>query len=170
MKNIYLSGKWGQGRFVLVDDEDFKWLSQYKWHYQYYRTINNGDEYGYATRGKYDYEKKKNKMIKMHREILNAPDNFQVDHKNGNPLDNRRVNLRLCHADGNAKNVRIRKDNTSGYKGVVWHKQHKKWYAQISINGRSRFIGLFRDKLEAVKAYNNKAEQCYGEYARLNII
>lgn len=99
---------------------------------------------------------------------MNAAPNEQVDHINGDGLDNRKSNLRICNGSQNRCNKGKPKNNTSGYKGVTWHTPNKKWVAQIAVNGKHSYIGSFKTKEEAAKAYNKKAKELHGEFARLN--
>jgi hypothetical protein len=147
-----------QGEVALVDDEDFEWLNQYRWH------INDS---GYAVR---NVSKKiaKNKTVRMHREIMNTPFDLETDHINGNRLDNRKTNLRICTSAQNKKNAKKRTDNTSGYKGVDWDKINGKWRAKILVNGKQITIGRFANIDDAAHAYDEVAEKQYGEFASLN--
>lgn len=158
MKYISLT----QGFQAIVDDEDFELLSKYKWcagkygnKYYALTTLKN-------TEGKY-------KNIYMHR-FLNEPmkTTSVIDHKNGNGLDNRRNNLRITTQTFNRANSARRKDCTSIYKGVGWHKLHKKWRAQITAFGKRIHLGLFIQEQEAAIAYNKSAIQYYGEFAYIN--
>lgn len=90
----------------------------------------------------------------------------QVDHINGNPLDNRRSNLRLATHAQNMRNSRAL--SASGYKGVTWHKQCRKWRAEIQHNGQKRHLGLYTSRIEAARAYDDAARQLFGPYAALN--
>jgi hypothetical protein len=89
-----------------------------------------------------------------------------IDHRNLNRSDNRFDNLRVATKSKNAANSRAHKDGTSGYKGVHWSKQHKRWKAEICIEGKRRYIGLFDDPKEAAKAYTAQARIHFGEFAR----
>ena len=93
---------------------------------------------------------------------------MHVDHINGNPLDNRKSNLRICTNAENQRNRGVNKNNTSGYKGVCWAKQNKKWKARIKHNGKLIHLGYYKDKEEAARAYDKKAKELHGEYAYLN--
>jgi len=93
---------------------------------------------------------------------------MHVDHINGNPLDNRKSNLRICTHAENSNNTGPRKNNTSGYKGVYWAKRNKRWLAQITHNGKQVYIGHYKDKEEAARAYDAKAKEFQGEFAYLN--
>ena len=105
----------------------------------------------------------------MHRLIMGAPENKEVDHINGDRFDNRRENLRLCNSSQNKCNRGPRKDNQSGFKGVSWHPQRKKWTARIkSPYGKYLHLGLYSSKLEAAEAYNKAAIEKHGTFAWLN--
>src|SRR5690606_31440543 len=93
-----------------------------------------------------------------------------VDHINGNKLDNRRENLRLCDNEKNQQN-RFKTTGKSKYKGVIWDKSHNAWLVRIQPeNEKRKYIGLYRDELEAAKAYNDAAIKIFGEFANINII
>lgn len=146
-----------QGKSAMVDDEDYDWLNQWKWHFaQGYASRNSGSVLGLR------------KAIRMHREILRTPKGMDTDHINGNTLDNRRKNLRICTRAQNNTNTRVRKDNTSGFRGVTWHTYTRKWEAQININGKHTHLGLFKTPEEAALAYDQEAKKHHGEFARLN--
>lgn len=144
---------------ILVDDEDSYWLTNYRWN---------------VSQGSKNYRRVKvyvlNKGRLLHRLIMAAPDWADVDHINGNPLDNRRINLRLATHSNNQKNMAKHKDNKSGYKGVSWHKRANKWQVHLMNNGHKVYLGLFVNIVEAAKAYNNAALTHFGEFAKLNVI
>ena len=147
-----------QGKYTIVDDEDLKEVSKYKWYFSN----------GYARRDAgYGINRER---IKMHRFILNIPKNVQVDHKNGDTLDNRRENLRICTKAENLRNRKIGKNNTSGYKGVDWFKNRNLWRAKIKYNNKLIHLGYFQTKIDAAKAYNNAAIKYHKEFSRLNKI
>jgi hypothetical protein len=156
--------KLSQSQVTLIDDEDYEWLSKFKWHY------SQGGNTGYAKRD--IWVKGKGKVLKMHRIILglNFGDKRQADHINGNGLDNRKGNLRIATKTQNSCNRDKQINNTSGYKGAFWVKAKKKWKAQIRSNGKSYHLGYFNDVIKAAKAYNKGAIKHHGEFAYQNII
>jgi hypothetical protein len=100
----------------------------------------------------------------MHRELLSAPAGLEVDHINGDKLDNRRANLRLATIGQNRQNAARRKDNTSGVKGVSWKRGENKWRARIVVDGKERHLGLF-DRLEdAERAVRTGREALHGAF------
>lgn len=105
------------------------------------------------------------KALRLHSFILGTAG---VDHKNGNGLDCRRRNLRKATSQQNAYNRRVSTNNTSGYKGVYWHKGAKKWVAQINKQGKRVYIGSFSTAEAAANAYDKIATLYYGEFALTN--
>jgi hypothetical protein len=159
MRTIPLHGAKAAGRSALIDDRDFDLVSPYRWNVAE-RIRANGSTETYAV------TKTQGRTIKMHRLITG----FQwriVDHRNGNGLDNQRNNLR-DGATGNQHNRKPTTGGTSRYKGVYWYKAKAKWRAQIYHKSRLILLGYFTDEDEAALAYNTKAVELFGEYARLN--
>lgn len=153
MKEIQLT----KGKVAVVDNEDFEFLNKFKW-------CLNGR---YAARSTKLSDGSKGHIL-MHRLILLSRHGESTDHKNENKLDNRRSNIRRCTQTENNRNVSRRKDNTSGYKGV--HRSRNLWGTQISHNGVLLFLGRYKCKHEAAKAYNRAALKYHGEFANLNKI
>lgn len=92
-----------------------------------------------------------------------------IDHKDGNPSNNTKTNLRGCLSNkSNLYNCKPQK-GSSKYKGVRWHKQINKWTAQIMYSRKSIYLGSFEDETEAAKAYDKAAKTYFGEFAYLNI-
>jgi hypothetical protein len=106
----------------------------------------------------------------MHRQILNPKESDHVDHINGNGLDNRRDNIRACSCSQNLMNRQNHRPTTSGYKGVSLHKRNKTWRATINLNGKQIYAGCYATPVEAALAYNAKAIELFGEFARPNVI
>ena len=117
-----------------------------------------------------DHSSGRPRTIRLHRFILGPCAAPQIDHKNGDGLDNRRTNIRPCTVSQNRANIDRAKNNKAGFKGVHLHKRTGKWRAVIRLNKRSIHLGLFHDRAEAARAYNAAAAQYFGEFARLNII
>lgn len=163
MKEIKLT----KGLFALVDDEAFEWLNQWKW------CGRRDKKNQYAMRGiawRDSSNKKKTTEISMHRLIMDAPKGLQVDHIDGNGLNNQRNNLRLCTKTQNLYNRRVNKSIVSGYKGVSSCPKGKPWAARISVDGVERHLGKFDCRHQAARAYNHAATELHGEFACLNII
>jgi hypothetical protein len=109
-------------------------------------------------------------MLYMHRIIAGAPKGKIVDHINGDTLFNVCWNLRVGTQRENLGNMRLNRRSTSGYKGVSYMKQHKTYRAYIRIDDKQRHIGCYKTADEAATAYNEKALEVFGKYARLNIV
>jgi hypothetical protein len=158
MKKIKLT----QGKFALVDDEDFEALSKHNWHVGY-----NAPNQFYAKRWGKVCEKR-NGQILMHREIMKTPDELQVDHINGNKLDNRKCNLRNCTHAQNQMNKAKAKNASSKFKGVRWDKKKNIWSVELRISGEIIHIGRYHNQIEAARAYDESAKKYHGEFAYLN--
>lgn len=151
MKKIALT----KGKFAIVDDEDFEWLNQWKWY---------SSDNGYATRRVYiknsGRKNQKCYTIKMHRLINNTPNNLFTDHINQDKLDNRRHNLRTVDKSLNGINREKQQNNTSGYKGISWHKKANKWMVEICVKGKKNYLGLYSSIKDAITA-RKKGEGVY---------
>lgn len=145
-----------QGKVAIVDDADFDLVNQYKWHYN-----SHGYAYRYAGGGR-----KHTKRQSMH-ELVYGKKAELIDHGDGNGLNNRKSNLRMANKSLNAANSKVRSDNKSGYR-CVYKNPKGRYYAQITVMGKTVNIGTFDTKELAAKAYNKVALQCFGEFARLN--
>ena len=156
MKEIPLT----QGKVALVDDEDYNELSKFKWHAH----LCSG--HWYAVRRA--RESHNLKTILMHRSIMNAPTGLMVDHKNGDGLDNQRSNMRLATNSQNAANSKKVGNTRSIYRGVTRIGKQVFWTASIKVNGDSMYLGRFQYERDAALAYDEKAFEVFGEFARLN--
>jgi len=141
MKSITLRN----GEQTIVDDDDYEYLSQFKWRL---------DNYGYARRGR--RINKKYSLIYIHRLVNKTPEGFMTDHINRDKLDNRKTNLRSVSNSINQYNTALRPLNTSGLKRLFWNKNSKRWIARIRRNNGSvrkiLYQECFKDKDQAIDA------------------
>lgn len=155
MREIRLSN----GMCAVVDDADYEWLSLYKWnacvHY-------NGRAYATTNRGPDGHP------ARMHRLILTADPGMDIDHIDGNGLNNQRANLRTATRSQNNANKRPHKGRR--YKGVfrVSKKESSRWKASIRKDGKTYHVGVYDTEEDAARAYDTSARAMFGEYARLN--
>lgn len=157
MKRIPLS----MGLFAVVDDSDYQSLSIYKW--RAFLNPSNGKYYAMRS----TYINKFGSTMRMHRQITNCPSGMDVDHANGDTLDNRRCNLRVCTRSQNLSNRNGSKTRKSKYKGVSFCVGRDKWVMQIQYDGK-RIAKRFDTELDAAIAYNAYAINLQGEFCRLN--
>lgn len=169
MRKIELGGIKGQGKYILVDDEDYNYLSQFSWHLS---------RKGYAeayipVRLQEKYPSVSMQMQRMLMLDSITEEGQMVDHINRDKLDNRRENLRLCNMSESNRNrgpIHFKHSSsiTSKYKGVHWSKN--KWRATIEVNGKKIYLGFFDNEQDAARAYNGAAKKYFGDYAYLNEI
>lgn len=145
------------GFMVIVDEDDYNLVSQFTW------TAKRRPHTTYAKRRIYREDGSETTQM-MHRLIMQPTVGQQVDHIDGNGLNNTRANLRITDDTGNQRNKRRPRNNTSGYKGVSWHKRQQKWQVQCS----EVYVGSFDCPVEAAKAYDKAALQMHGEFCNLN--
>lgn len=150
---------------ISFDEEDHKLIASHTW-----RLKKSGDKLYVSTPiylGKID-GKFKWKHVYLHRLIMSAGKGQYVDHKNGDTLDNRKENLRICTNQQNCFNQKIRKNNKTGVKGVRLVKG--KYIAQININKKSTYLGQFDSIDEAAECYKAKAKQLHQEFYRETLV
>lgn len=148
------------GVVALVDPCDAH-LAAFKWYANRKR--------GYTTYAVHTPVGAGQKYVFLHRVVLGLTDSaLIVDHVNGNGLDCRRSNLRLATVSQNGANRKLQRNNTSGYRGVFWHKPSGSWRAQIKSLGRRYALGSFPSVEAAAKAYDAAARSHFGAFARLN--
>jgi len=153
---IKLTGK--RGGFALVDNADFAKLNQWNWQLT---------ERGYVCR--WQWIDGKHRVFRLHREVTGAPKGVKVDHSNRCPIDNTRRNLRICDLSQNGGNrAKQAPVSSSRFKGVSFIQRDSKWMAGIKHNGKSMNLGWYDTEEEAARAYNTKAAQIFGQFARLN--
>lgn len=163
MKEIPLT----RGYIALVDDEDYDRAMQYNWRAT--TSIEARRVYIYACRWK-PIGKGKRVIEYLQKFILNTP--HLIDHVNRDGLDNRKSNLRLATFGQNNQNMikKQHKKNSSQYKGVGFHKGMHRWRVRLTTNYVECVIGYYDTEVEAAVAYNNKAIEVFGEFAKLNIL
>lgn len=144
-----------QGKFALVDESDYSRVMKYKWT----AFPNKKGTVWYASC---------DRVGRLHRFIINAPPELDVDHRNHDGLDNRRKNLRLASAIENTQNTRKREGTSSRFKGVSFYKRLGLWQSYIRIKGKRIQLGMFRNETRAAKAYDAAAKRYFGEFAETN--
>lgn len=147
---------------VLVDDEDYPWISTYTWQYNKYVTRMDGT-------GKERTSIYLHKQIAITHNLIKTIDSI-VDHKNRNTLDNQKHNLRPCTKAQNQANSSKSLGKSSQFKGVCWDSGRRKWMASIRVDRIMKNLGRFEIEQDAAIAYNNAAREYFGEYANLNAI
>lgn len=145
-----------QGMQALVDDDDYAAVSTFRW----YAMLRAG--LWCAVRSG---PRPKKTPIYMHREIVCPPHGLFVDHINGNSLDNRRSNLRVCTNAENGRNRKTASNNTSGHRGISWSKRKGKWECYIKIDGKQLHVGFFDDLADAACARVEAEVKHYGEFS-----
>lgn len=139
--------------FAVVDPEDYERLARFAW---------------FAATGGYAARNVKKRKRSMHREVLGVEHGVQVDHIDGDKLNNRRSNLRPCTNQQNCFNQAGR-PGTSRFKGVFWNRKSRKWQAGIRKDYRARHLGMFENEMDAAAAYDRAARELFGDFARLNL-
>lgn len=146
--------------FATVDAEDLPLVQSYRW----WAKQNGNTFYAAAdvSLGRHQRER-----LLMHRVILGASPGESVDHIDGDGLNNCRANLRLATKSQNMMNARVRRDSTSGYRGVSYCRYTGRWQANIKKNGKRTFLGRFDTPEQAAEAYRQAADRLFGEYRRI---
>lgn len=146
-----------------IDNEDYSSFKKFRWFLH---------KDGYAYRYEYDRRISNNSCILMHRQIMSANKfpGFEIDHINGNRIDNRKSNLRVVKRSHNNQNSKIRRDNKSGFRGVWFDEKTKKWCSSIKLEDKRIWLGRHETPYQAAIAYNQMASKLYGLHAKLNII
>ena len=143
---------------AVIDASDAHLVEKYNWYVRQQRKAF------YAARA--DCSGPKQRMVMMHRQIMGEPDGKQIDHRDGDGLNNRRCNLREATNSQNTCNQGLRRTNVSGFKGVYKHK--RKWRADITLDGQRRFLGLFATPEAAHAAYCKASAELHGEFGRVS--
>lgn len=133
-----------------IDYEDFDTIKPFCW---------LSDKAGYLI------TQKRHKQAKMHRMIMQPPQNMVIDHIDGNPANNRRSNLRICTQQQNMMNARFKSNKSSNIQGVSWDKARHKWVAQIALNKKHYHLGRYDTIEEAIKARKEAEIKLFGDFA-----
>lgn len=149
-----------KGYVASVDDADAEYLGQYKWYARVSPGVLCAARYVKSEGGE------EGQHVLMHRLLLDAPKDLEVDHINRNSLDNRRCNLRLATRSQNEANKPPKRDRR--FKGVYWRKDNHLWRALIRVHGRLYSLGQFTTEIDAARAYDAAAVEAFGEFAFLN--
>ncbi len=145
-----------KGKTMLIDEEDYDFVAFKQWYIQSEGYVCHRDHTGTHY---------------LHRFLMRPPDGLQVDHINGDKLDNRRCNLRLCTNQQNSWNIKNnRKKKTSLYRGVYWYERDSRWVANLCLNYKTIYLGRFDNELEAAQAYDTAVTMFRGEYASPNLV
>lgn len=146
---------------VLYSDRHQKYIDEWNWHIHKTKTGN-------YVRG-YPKGKRDGGLFYMHRVFTGAPKGMDVDHRNGDGLNNRDENLRVCTRNQNNANRHKVQSKTSKYKGVHYESQTGKWRAEVTMMGARYRLGRFESQEDAVKAYYKKAQELFKEYAMMAV-
>lgn len=156
----------GRGFVALIDDEDADKVKEYRWRLLEGYVRGRGQYLGKVpSRSGKRYTRYVE--VALHRLVMDAPDDMRVDHKDHNPLNCQKYNLRICTHAQNSFNKR-KKWGTSRFKGVSWDSGHGKWRAHIGVNYKLIPLGDFDDETDAARAYNQAAVKHFGKFACLN--
>ena len=145
------------GKEFFFDMEDYEKIKNYCWYQSYKKRTKTTP----IIRTHIRNENNKQTTITMH--VLLGYKNY--DHIDRNELNNRKYNLRLATFQQNSWNKSLLKRNTSGFTGVHWNKNREKWWAQIKYNNKSKYLGTFTDKEDAIRARLQAEKEYFGEFA-----
>lgn len=151
--------KGNEAERAIIDIVDYPLVKNHKWHL----FLAGGKE---NPEIRYVRSRIHGRLFYLHQFLMGTRNG--TDHKNGDTLDNRRRNLRFCTQGENTCNQKRRKDNTSGYKGVSFHKIMQKWRGRVNYQGKEIMLGYFDTPEDGAIAYNKKAIELHGEFAKLN--
>jgi hypothetical protein len=155
-----------QGQVTAVDAADYEWLNQWKW---YAHKDNSKRQQFRAVRKSPRGPDNKQRDILMSRVIMDATEDIEVDHRDHDPLNNRRYNLRKSTPTQNMQNRRKADGKSSRFKGVAWHTgKHQAWVARITVNKKQIHLGYFDNEEDAATAYRLAAILHHGEFACLD--
>lgn len=150
--NYYVGFTTNTNKEFFVDEDDYDKIKDYCW---CEHILTNGY---HALEAR---DKETNKIIRMHWIIVGK----RYDHKDRNPLNNRKYNLRKATQKDNTRNISMQRNNTSGVMGVFWHKKNKTWLVKIGVNNNSIYLGSFTNKEEAIRVRLSAELKYFGEFA-----
>lgn len=150
-----------KGYFAKVDDEDFERLMKYRWQ------VNNPSKSKHITYAKRTDRTCGQRSVSMHREIMGITPGFEIDHIDNDGLNNQKSNLRLATQSQNCQHRR-KPNYPNKYKGVCFHKRNRNYQVEITVNGKRKYLGWFRDAKEAAMVYDRAALMHSGEFAVTN--
>ena len=156
-----------KGYDVKMDDENVHFVHEHAWFID--SAIKRGKVYFfYNQHFTKDDGRRSTHHVYLHRLIMNTPKELVTDHIDGDTLNCQKSNMRICTQAENNKNLKGPRTNTSGFKGVSWHKGHGRWRADINVNCHQKSLGLFDTPEEAYKAYCEAKKKYHGEYIRFD--
>ena len=138
------------GHIFYIDKDDIEKALQYTW---------------CLSKTGYLVANIKHKVTKLHRYLLDCKDNEFVDHIDGNPRNNSRLNLRLCNQTQNTKNVKLKKNNSSGYPGISYLTNIGKFRVRIMVNRKEIALGRYNTFEEALKVRVNAEKKYFKQFA-----
>lgn len=163
MRTVTLYGEKAAGRVALIDDNDFELVNQYRWRIlEEWRSGRNRGPYAIANIRRADGCLT---TLRMHCLIMGCT---EIDHCDGNGLNNQQYNLRVATDSQNHGNERPGTGGTSRFKGVYWDRHRQKWQAAVKVDRKKHYLGRFEDEEDAARAYDAAALEAWGEYAWLN--
>ena len=153
-----------QGQLTQVNADDFEYLNRWKWYARWDAdsSVFRGMRNGLLGEGRLG------ETVILASFVMGEPHGFFVDHKDNNPLNNRRYNLRLSTRTQNNCNRRKAHNKSSQFKGVSWHARTQKWQARIKINGKSIALGYFNEEVDAAVSYQSAAPKVHFEFANID--
>jgi hypothetical protein len=154
-----------QGYVTQVDLDDLPLLRSHCW-YAHVSRRRDGTVFKVYARASTTGEDGKFRVLPLHRAIMDTQTGLEVDHRDGDGLNNRRDNLRICTGFDNSKNRNMHCRNTCGFKGVS--KVKGKWKAKIALRGKSIYLGYYATPEDAALAYDIAAKAHFGDFARTN--
>lgn len=152
--------KLSRGYVAIIDDEDYECIAKRKWWTSYSRGKLYAKTAFFIDGKRID--------LKLHHEIIVVPIGLEVDHINGNGLDNRKENLRVCVHQENTQNKITRRQDGKASRFTGVSRRNGAWYARITKDGKTTNIGVFKTEENAATAYNIFADKLFGDFARMN--